>query len=56
LADAQGFGRAVEAAISCNCKKSFELENFHGRRVSATFILDVPIENVYRCDNYNPFD
>jgi hypothetical protein len=56
LADAEGFGGAMEAAVGCNCQKSFELEYFHGWRASRTFILDVPIEIVYRCDNYNPFD
>jgi len=56
LADAQGFGGAVEATIGCNRQKSFELQYFHGRRASRTFILDVLIEIVYRCDSYNPFD
>jgi hypothetical protein len=56
LADAQGIGGAVEAAVGCNCQKRFELEYFHGRQASVTFILDVPIEIVYHSDNYNPFD
>jgi hypothetical protein len=56
LAYAKSFGRAMETAIGCNCQKSFELEYFHGRGASVTLILDVPIEIVYRCDNYNPFD
>jgi hypothetical protein len=56
LADAEGFGRAVETAIGCNCQKRFELEYFHGWWASRTFILDVPIEIVYRRDNYNSFD
>jgi len=56
LADAEGIGGAVKTAVGCNCQKSFELEYFHGRQASRTFILDVPIEIVYRRDNYNPFD
>src|SRR5260221_5880915 len=56
LADAQGLGSTVKAAIRRNRKKRFELEYFHGGPASGTSILDVPIEIVYRCDNHNPFD
>src|SRR5260221_8508824 len=56
LADAQGLGSTVKAAIRRNRQKRFELEYFHGGRASGTFILDVPIEIVYHRDNHNPFD
>jgi hypothetical protein len=56
LTDAQSLGGPVESAVRRNRKKRFKLQYFHGGRTSLTFILDVPIEIVYHCDNYNPFD